>query len=55
MNVSWWLLVLHVCILYVEMWVKIHRYAMNTYYVQSTVLGANPCKFYSKLCQWLTV
>lgn len=27
---------------------KIHRYSVNTYYVQSTVLGANQYKFYSK-------
>ena len=33
---------------------KIHRYSVNTYYVQSTVLGANQYKF-SLSCQWLAV
>lgn len=34
---------------------KIHRYSVNTYYVQSTVLGANQYTFYPKPCQWLAV
>jgi len=34
---------------------KIHRYSVNTYYVQSTVLGANQYKFSSQSCQWLAV
>lgn len=34
---------------------KIHRYSVNTYYVQSTVLGASQYWFYPKPCQWLAV
>lgn len=34
---------------------KIHRYSVNTYYVQSTVLGASQYEFYPKPCQWLAV
>lgn len=34
---------------------KIPRYSVNTYYVQSTVLGANQYKFSSQSCQWLAV
>lgn len=34
---------------------KIPRYFVNTYYVQSTVLGANQYKFSSQSCQWPAV
>lgn len=34
---------------------KIHRYSVNTYYVQSTVLGASQYEFYPTPCQWLAV
>lgn len=34
---------------------KIHRYSVNTYYVQSTVVGANQYKSFSKPCWWLAV
>lgn len=34
---------------------KIHRYSVNTYYVQKHLLGANQYQFYSKPCQWRAV
>lgn len=47
--------ILCVCIVCWDNSNKIHRYSVNTYYVQSTVLGASQYKFSSQSCQWLAV